>query len=102
MLRRLPLTSLYTRIAAQNKERLAALSDGVFAFAMTVLVLMRPPAVASVHSEGDLVDALWGHSHVLGIRYRPAAAARRLSSSRRRAALALNLEYDPAQEIDPP
>jgi uncharacterized membrane protein len=54
------VTSLYNRIAAQNKERLAALSDGVFAFAMTVLVLnLTPPAVASIHSEGDLMRALW-------------------------------------------
>jgi uncharacterized membrane protein len=53
------MTSLYNRIAGHSKERLAALSDGVFAFAMTVLVLdLRPPAVALIHSEGDLGQAL--------------------------------------------
>jgi uncharacterized membrane protein len=55
LLMRLGMTSLYTRIAGQSKERLAALSDGVFAFAVTVLVLdLRPPAVPSIHSEGQL------------------------------------------------
>ena len=53
------MTTVYNRIAGQSAERLAALSDGVFAFAMTVLVLdLRPPALASVHSEGDLIQAL--------------------------------------------
>ena len=53
------MTSLYNRIAGHSKERLAALSDGVFAFAMTVLVLdLRPPALASIHSEGQLINAL--------------------------------------------
>jgi uncharacterized membrane protein len=59
LLMRLAMTSLYTRIAGRSKERLAALSDGVFAFAMTVLVLdLRPPAVQSIHSEGQLGQAL--------------------------------------------
>ncbi len=53
------MTSLYNQIAGRSKERLAALSDGVFAFAMTVLVLdLRPPAVGLIHSEGDLGYAL--------------------------------------------
>jgi uncharacterized membrane protein len=30
---------IYNRIAGRNKERLAALSDGVFAFAVTVLIV---------------------------------------------------------------
>ncbi|HEX3485514.1 MAG TPA: TMEM175 family protein [Micropepsaceae bacterium] len=53
------MTSLYNRIAGRSKERLAALSDGVFAFAMTVLVLdLRPPDAAAIHSDGDLGQAL--------------------------------------------
>jgi uncharacterized membrane protein len=40
-------------------ERLAALSDGVFAIAMTLLVLdLRVPLSAEVHSENDLWRAL--------------------------------------------
>jgi len=39
--------------------RLAALSDGIFAFAMTVLVLdLRVPALDAVHNERDLWHAL--------------------------------------------
>jgi TMEM175 potassium channel family protein len=58
-LRTHPMISLYNRIAAHSKERLAALSDGVFAFAMTVLVLdIRPPEAEAVHSEADLAQAL--------------------------------------------
>jgi uncharacterized membrane protein len=49
----------YNRIAGRSKERLAALSDGVFAFAMTVLVLdLRPPPVTSIHTEAELGQAL--------------------------------------------
>jgi uncharacterized membrane protein len=55
------MTSLYNRIAGRSKERLAALSDGVFAVAMTLLVLdIRPPAVGAIHSEADLGQALLG------------------------------------------
>ena len=49
----------YNRIAGQSVERLAALSDGVFAVAMTLLVLdLRAPAVEAIHSDQDLWRAL--------------------------------------------
>ena len=49
----------YNRIAGQSVERLAALSDGIFAVAMTLLVLdLRPPAAETIHSERDLLHAL--------------------------------------------
>jgi uncharacterized membrane protein len=52
--------SHYNRIAGQSVERICALSDGVFAVAMTLLVLdLHAPAAAAVHSEGDLLAALW-------------------------------------------
>jgi uncharacterized membrane protein len=51
--------SLYNRVAGQNVERLAALSDGIFAVAMTLLVLdLRVPAREAIHSEHDLWRAL--------------------------------------------
>jgi uncharacterized membrane protein len=47
----------YNRIAGQSVERLAALSDGIFAVAMTLLVLdIHAPAAEAVHSEHDM----WG------------------------------------------
>lgn len=53
------MRSLYNRIAGTNLDRLAALSDGVFAVAMTLLVLdLRAPAAESIHSEHDLLTAL--------------------------------------------
>jgi uncharacterized membrane protein len=49
------MPSLYNRVAGQSVERLAALSDGIFSVAMTLLVLdLRVPAAAAVHSEHDL------------------------------------------------
>lgn len=45
----------YNQIAGQSIERLAALSDGLFAVAMTLLVLdLRVPAADAVRGEHDL------------------------------------------------
>jgi uncharacterized membrane protein len=53
------MPSLYNRVAGQSVDRLAALSDGIFAVAMTLLVLdLRVPAANAIHSEHDLWHAL--------------------------------------------
>jgi TMEM175 potassium channel family protein len=53
------MTITYNRIAGQSVERLAALSDGIFAVAMTLLVLdLRTPIASGIHSERDLWHAL--------------------------------------------
>jgi uncharacterized membrane protein len=53
------MATLYNRIQGRNLDRLAALSDGIFAVAMTLLVLdLHIPTAAQVHSEGDLLLAL--------------------------------------------
>jgi uncharacterized membrane protein len=53
------MTTSYNQIAGQSVERLAALSDGIFAVAMTLLVLdLRAPAAAAIHSEHDVWRAL--------------------------------------------
>jgi uncharacterized membrane protein len=53
------MNTSYNRIAGQSVERLAALSDGIFAVAMTLLVLdLHVPARELVHSDGDLWRAL--------------------------------------------
>lgn len=53
------MTLTYNVIAGKNAERLAALSDGIFAFAMTLLVLDIPtPPAETIHSERELLHAL--------------------------------------------
>ena len=53
------MQSLYNRVAGKSVERLAALSDGIFAVSMTLLVLdLRVPAGEAIHSEHDLWHAL--------------------------------------------
>src|SRR5579863_6516261 len=49
----------YNRIAAGDVGRIAALSDGVFAVAVTLLVLdIHAPERADIHSEAELLAAL--------------------------------------------
>ncbi len=53
------MPSSYNRVAGQSVERLAALSDGIFAVAMTLLVLdLRVPAAEAIHTERALWHAL--------------------------------------------
>lgn len=53
------MPNLYNRIQGRNVDRLAALSDGIFAVAMTLLVLdLHIPTAAQVHSERELLAAL--------------------------------------------
>ncbi len=53
------MPTLYNLIQGRNVDRLAALSDGIFAVAMTLLVLdLHLPTAAQVHSERELAAAL--------------------------------------------
>jgi uncharacterized membrane protein len=53
------MPTLYNRIQGRNIDRLAALSDGIFAVAMTLLVLdLHLPTAAQIHSERELLAAL--------------------------------------------
>ena len=53
------MPTLYNRIQGRNLDRLAALSDGIFAVAMTLLVLdLHLPTAAQVHTERELAAAL--------------------------------------------
>ena len=53
------MTTVYNEIAGRSLERLTALSDGVFAFAMTLLILdVKVPSIEAVHGERELWLAL--------------------------------------------
>jgi len=53
------MVNLYNRIQGRSLERLAALSDGIFAVAMTLLFLdLHIPSAAQVHDERALLAAL--------------------------------------------
>jgi len=55
------MNTFYNRVAGRSVERLAALSDGIFAVAMTLLAIdLRLPAAEVIHSERDLAHALLG------------------------------------------
>jgi len=53
------MKTIYNAISGDDVGRIAALSDGIFAFAATVLVLdVRTPEPADIHNETQLINAL--------------------------------------------
>ena len=48
----------YNRIAGRNVRRIEALSDGVFAIAITLLVLEIRPPHAEAHTEKEVLSSL--------------------------------------------
>ncbi len=53
------MATIYNRIQGRSTERLAALSDGIFAVAMTLLVLdLHIPPAAQIHGDGQLLAAI--------------------------------------------
>ncbi len=53
------MVNLYNRTQGRSLERLDALSDGVFAVAMTLLALdLHIPTAGQVHGERELLRAL--------------------------------------------
>ena len=53
------MATTYNQVAGQSVERLAALSDGIFGVAMTLLLLdLHVPTRELIHSEGDLRGVL--------------------------------------------
>jgi uncharacterized membrane protein YphA (DoxX/SURF4 family) len=53
------MSVIYNRIAGQSVERLAALSDGIFGVAMTLLLLdLKAPVKEMIHNESDLIREL--------------------------------------------
>ena len=60
------MSTHYNAFAGGDVGRIEALSDGIFAFAATVLVLdFRTPDAADIHSEAELLSALLASSHRL-------------------------------------
>ena len=54
------MAALYNEVAGKNRDRLAALSDGVFAFALTVIVLdiRVPEQYGEITTEAGLLNAV--------------------------------------------
>jgi uncharacterized membrane protein len=53
------MNTLYNRETGSSVERLAALSDGIFAVSMTLLAIdLRLPAAEAIRNERDLLHSL--------------------------------------------